>query len=204
MILSPTEKFPKGIFYTDIEALDLVNSYNWSLTSTKNDRVYVSAVIRVAGKKKTLYFHRAYANTDKVYFKNGLGIDCTRDNLTDKHVVGLFSGYSHLHDNIFQVEGIGSVRTEINAILAIKGVGQDLFLRKRTLETLELERTGQISSEEATYRYVLKYADNAWYYWRYGLEDYFRYYHIPVPSYNLDEQGFMIHPITGRRLCPFK
>lgn len=75
--------------------------------------------------------------------------------------------------------------------------------RRGSQYLLDLERTGQISEEEATYRHIMRYADNAWYYLRYGLQDYFKQYHIPVPQYNLDAYGFMVHPITGQKLCPF-
>lgn len=75
--------------------------------------------------------------------------------------------------------------------------------RRGSEDILDLERTGQISEEEAIYRHILRYADNAWYYLRYGLQEYFKENHIPVPQYSLDEQGFMIHPITGQKLCPF-
>lgn len=75
--------------------------------------------------------------------------------------------------------------------------------RRGSEDILDLERTGVISEEEATYRHILKYAENAWFYLRYGLKDYFRQYHIPVPSYSLDENGFMRHNITGQMLCPF-
>lgn len=80
----------------------------------------------------------------------------------------------------------------------------DFFKYRRGSESiLDLERTGQISEEEATYRHILRYADNAWYYLRYGLQDYFQQYHIPVPRYSLDDMGYLTHPITGKRLCPF-
>lgn len=75
--------------------------------------------------------------------------------------------------------------------------------RRGSEDILDLERTGVITEEEATYRHIMRYADNAWYYLRYGLEDYFRQYHIPVPKYSLDSDGFMIHPVTGKKLCPF-
>lgn len=75
--------------------------------------------------------------------------------------------------------------------------------RRGSEDILDLERTGKISEEEATYRHVLKYANNAWFMHRYNLEDYFRHYHIPIPSYSLDEFGLMTHPITGKILCPF-
>ena len=75
--------------------------------------------------------------------------------------------------------------------------------RRNDLDILDLERTGIISAEEATYRHVIRYAkDNAWYYYRYNLEQYFRDNHIPVPDFDLDEQGFMIDKITRKKLCP--
>lgn len=76
--------------------------------------------------------------------------------------------------------------------------------RRGSEDILDLERTGQISEEEATYRHILKYSDNAWYMLRYGLENYYKEHNIPIPQYSLDIDGFMIHPITGQRLCPFK
>lgn len=78
-----------------------------------------------------------------------------------------------------------------------------LEYRRGSLDILDLERTGQISHEEATYRHILKYADNAWYYLRYNLEDFFKEHHIPVPEYSLDDEGYMIDKITGKKLCPF-
>lgn len=76
--------------------------------------------------------------------------------------------------------------------------------RRNDLDILDLERTGIISEEEATYRHVIRYAkDNAWYYYRYNLEQYFRDNHIPVPDFTTDERGFMRHPITNQLLCPF-
>ena len=76
--------------------------------------------------------------------------------------------------------------------------------RRNDLDILDLERTGIISEEEATYRHVIRYAkDNAWYYHRYNLEQYFKDNHIPVPDFTTDEQGFMRHPITNQLLCPF-
>lgn len=75
--------------------------------------------------------------------------------------------------------------------------------RRGSEDLLDLERTGAISEEEAIYRHVMRYANNAWYYYRYGLQDYFKQYGIPTPQYSLDSDGFMVHPITGQRLCPF-
>lgn len=76
--------------------------------------------------------------------------------------------------------------------------------RRKDLDLVNLERTGIISAEEATYRHVIRYAkDNAWYYYRYNLEQYFKDNHIPIPDFTTDERGFMRHPITNQLLCPF-
>ena len=76
--------------------------------------------------------------------------------------------------------------------------------RRNDLDILDLERTGVISQEEATYRHVRRYVDdNPWYVYRYVLEEYCKDNHIVIPNFTLDEQGFMIHPITGQRFCPY-
>lgn len=89
--------------------------------------------------------------------------------------------------------------------LRAKGVYMFNFFRYRrgSEDILDLERTGRISEDEAIYRHILRYADNPWYLLRFGLEDYCKENHIPIPAYSLDSDGFMVHPITGVRLCPF-
>lgn len=88
-------------------------------------------------------------------------------------------------------------------------LGDDYYMydflkdRRHALDLLELERTGQITAEEATYRHVLRYAGNAWYFYRYALQEYFKDNNIPIPTYDLDENGFMIHSVTGQKLCPY-
>ena len=67
---------------------------------------------------------------------------------------------------------------------------------------MDLERTGQISEDEAVYRHVLRYADNAWYLYRYNLFEYYKDNNIPIPVYAIDDEGFMTHHITGQRLYP--
>lgn len=75
--------------------------------------------------------------------------------------------------------------------------------RRGSEDLLDLERTGKITEEEATYQHILRYSTNAWYYLRFGLQDYFKEHNIPVPEYDLDENGFMIDGVSGEKLCPF-
>ena len=74
--------------------------------------------------------------------------------------------------------------------------------RLDNLNILDLERTGRLSHDEAIYRHILTIKDNAWYYLRYGLEDYFKENKIPVPEYDIDADGRMIGK-NGKKLCPF-
>ena len=96
----------------------------------------------------------------------------------------------------------------VDKVILKEELGDDYYrfdflkYRRGSEDILDLERTGVISEEEATYRHIMRYADNAWYYLRFGLEQYFKENNIQVPSYSLDENGFMIHPITGQKLCP--
>ena len=74
--------------------------------------------------------------------------------------------------------------------------------RRKDLDLLDMERTGKISEAEAVYRHVLRYADNAWYVYRYNLFNYFKGNNIPVPNFSIDSNGFMVHSVTGQKLCP--
>ena len=118
-----------------------------------------------------------------------------------------------------QVHPYSCVHTESEACILqneletdyLKDILQDQYYmydflkdRRNDLDIVDQERTGVVSEEEATYRHVIRYAkNNAWYYYRYNLEQYFRDNHIPVPDFDEDEQGFMIDKITRKKLCPF-
>lgn len=85
-----------------------------------------------------------------------------------------------------------------------KGDGYNFLLDRRDdVDILDQERTGKITSEEATYRHVMRHASkNAWYYYRFNLEDYFKQNNIPVPEFALNDEGRMIDKVTGELLCP--
>ena len=71
------------------------------------------------------------------------------------------------------------------------------------LDLLDLERTGQISHDEATYEYVLRHASkNPWYVYRFGLTGYCLRHNIPIPDFSIDNDGFMINKESGERLRP--
>lgn len=46
--------------------------------------------------------------------------------------------------------------------------------------------------------------DNPWYVYRFGLEGYCKDNHILVPAFSIDSNGFMVHPITGQKFCPYR
>ena len=136
--------------------------------------------------------------TQNYYYDKRYGIFCCR--------LQTNSLYSHIKSE----NEACILQNELEQVWLKEQLGDDWYMfdfkkyRRGSEDILDLERTGQISEEEATYRHILKYSDNAWYMLRYGLEDYYKEHNIPIPQYSLDSNGFMIHPITGQRLCPFK
>lgn len=110
---------------------------------------------------------------------------------------------------IYKEDEACKLQYELETVWLKEQLGSDTYsfnilaYRRGSEGILDLERTGQISAEEATYRHILKYADNAWYVLRYGLEQYFKDNRIPMPEYKLDSDGFMIHSIINKKLCPF-
>lgn len=162
-----------------------------------------------------------FDNTDK-----NLNIVTNQQNLYNRPVKG-YKITSNIHlifkarlkINYVDCLPFSSVATEVEACQLqylvetdyLRGILKDDYYmynflkdRRNDLDILDLERTGQISSDEAIYKHVVRYAsDNAWYYYRYNLEQYFKDNHLKVPDYKLDEQGYMIHPVTGKKLCPF-
>lgn len=120
-----------------------------------------------------------------------------------------FKGKSYNHYNHIKSEDDACIQQNYIEKVWLKEQLDDQYYifdfkkyRRGSEGILDLERTGQISEEEATYRHILKYSDNAWYMLRYGLEGYYKENHIPIPAYSLDADGFMVHPITGQKLCP--
>lgn len=224
VILKPTQRFPDGYFYCDASDEKLVRNYTWRLQSQKEP--YVVAYYRDMGQ---LRFHREKAHNilddypDYINHINGIEFDNINMNL-DKvsqqqniwcapsrgYVIAGRSFEPRIKVNHQQIRA-KCTRTEVEAIQSAYQLEMQYedyrydFLkdRRKDIDILDLERTGKISEDEAIYRHVLRYAsDNTWYLYRYNLFDYFADNGIPIPSYALDSEGFMIHSITGQRLCP--
>jgi hypothetical protein len=230
IILKPTKSFPRGsnYFYTDASARELVEWYCWFLEKCGSS----TYVIRHDGSS-TIRFHVEYMqklndfgiDVDHI---NRVGLDNRACNLrlgTRKQNLknSDCKGYNYVANKCkFRVrisfedknKDVGMRLNEIDAmklfyISSIKYYGEfnyDFLLdRKHDLDILDDELTGKITVEEATFRHVMRYAkDNAWYVYRYGLEEYFNSRGIQIPAFELDSKGYMIDTITKERLCPFK
>ena len=221
VILKPTKNFPDGYFYADACDEELVRSYTWCLKSQKKPYV-------VADSYQTLRFHREKKHNllgyypDYINHVNGIEFDNVNQNL-DKvsQQQNLWcapsKGYWIIRKSFQPEIAVNSqhirakcTRTEVEACQIAYQLEVDhedymySFLkdRRKDIDILDLERTGQISEDEAVYIHVLRYADNAWYLYRYNLFEYYKDNNIPIPVYAIDDEGFMTHHITGQRLCP--
>lgn len=228
VLLKPTKTFPEGTyFYADACDEELVRSYTWFLKSQKEP--YVIAAVGSHDSRQTLLFHQEKAYNildnypDYINHINGIEFDNVNQNLDkvsqqQNQWCKVSEGYSiigrsfqpRIKVNPHNIRA-KCVRTEVEACQSAYQLEVDHedyryeFLKDRHKDTdiLDLERTGKISEDEAVYRHVCRHAsNNAWYYYRYNLAEYFTDNHIPVPAFSTDSDGFMTHSITGQRLCP--
>ena len=226
VILKPTQKFPEGYFYCDACDEELVKNYTWCLHTQRYP--YVIANLGSSYNQQTKQFHqeKAFNILDEypnyINYINGVEFDNVNQNL-DKvtnqqnswarpsrgYLIAGRSFRPHIAVNSRQIHA-KCTRTEVEAIqlayqleLQYEDYRYDFLKdRRKDADILNLERTGHISEEEAVYHHVCRYADNAWFYYRYNLTEYFRDNHLKVPDYAIDEEGYMTHPITGQKLCP--
>ena len=226
VILKPTQKFPEGYFYCDACDEELVKNYTWCLHTQRYP--YVIANLGSSYNQQTKQFHqeKAFNILDEypnyINHINGVEFDNVNQNL-DKvtnqqnswarpsrgYLIAGRSFQPHVAVNSRQIHA-KCTRTEVEAIqlsyqleLQYEDYRYDFLKdRRKDADILNLERTGRISEEEAVYHHVCRYADNAWFYYRYNLTEYFRDNHLKVPDYAIDEEGYMTHPITGQKLCP--
>ena len=183
--------------------------------------------------KELFKLYRGYDWQEDIDHLNMLEFDNTDANLNAiSHQQNQFNhftrGYSYRKDyNYFQAKyrlsgkayyPFSAVRKEdeackqqnyIDKVIFKEALGDQYYrfdflkYRRGSEDILDLERQGIISEEEATYRHIMRYADNAWYYLRFGLEQYFKENNIQVSQYSLDSNGFMIDRVSGKKLCPF-
>ncbi len=226
VILKPTQKFPEGYFYCDACDEELVKNYTWCLHTQRYP--YVIANLGSSYNQQTKQFHqeKAFNILDEypnyINHINGVEFDNVNQNL-DKvtnqqnswarpsrgYLIAGRSFQPHVAVNSRQIHD-KCTRTEVEAIqlayqleLQYEDYRYDFLKdRRKDADILNLERTGRISEEKAVYHHVCRYADNAWFYYRYNLTEYFRDNHLKVPDYAIDEEGYMTHPITGQKLCP--
>ena len=226
VILKPTQKFPEGYFYCDACDEELVKNYTWCLHTQRYP--YVIANLGSSYNQQTKQFHqeKAFNILDEypnyINYINGVEFDNVNQNL-DKvtnqqnswarpsrgYLIAGRSFQPHVAVNSRQIHA-KCTRTEVEAIqlayqleLQYEDYRYDFLKdRRKDADILNLERTGRISEEEAVYHHVCRYADNAWFYYRYNLTEYFRDNRLKVPDYAIDEEGYMTHPITGQKLCP--
>lgn len=222
-------------FYTDTSNLDLVEKYSWRVSKGYWVNPVVTRINSHTPNVKTLYFHREYACKVLGYYPdyidhiNGLEIDNIDENLnivTNQQNAFNKATRGYKYDprriNSFAIRLLSNGKEKSGGVYpnefeCIKDITQKRadfgitydysFLKDRRdeLDLLDLERTGVVSEEEATYRHVRRFVDtNPWYAYRYNLQDYCKDNHIVIPDFRLDEQGFMIHPVTGQRFSPYE
>ena len=227
IILKSTKVFTeRAYFYCDASDEELVRQYTWFLRSQKHP--YVETHFRSSYSRQTLCFHQEKAHNILNYYPdyinhiNGVEFDNVNRNLDvvnqqQNRWCAPSKGYwftgrsfkSYVTVNYRKIwsecvlNEVEACRIAYQLELQYEDYRYD-FLKDRRKDTdiLDLERTGQISEDEAIYRHILRYADNAWFYYRYNLTKYFADNRIPLPRYSRDSDGFMIHPITGQQLCP--
>lgn len=233
--LSPTKGFPNGsFFYCEARDYDLVVSHpNWSIWSQKEP--YVKAGASRASAVSIYRFHievaRKYCSElpEAIDHYNGVEFDCVnRPNLFSVSAEqnsrnrrgrgyeitpsGSFSALIKIHGE--QLRPYSNVRNEIQVLELRNQLEQTYFSdynynflsdRRTALDLLLQEREGLISHEDAVYLYLLRYIDNPWFYFRYGLSEAYDYYGLDKPEegkdYWIASDGLMINR-DGARLLP--
>lgn len=214
-------------------AINLVNSYTWFLHTHDNNTYVVAHYGTFATEQKLLYFHQEYAKGVLSYYPDyidhisgvcidnrdiNLNVVTQQQNTRNKPTVGYrFDARRNHFQPYYILDGktyySGIYKSEPEALLAIYQLRQEVYAdynynfyldRRGDEDILDAELTKKITTQQAIYYHVKKYiTDNPWYVYRYNLFDYCRQYSIVIPHHNLDNQGFMIHPETHKRLCPY-
>lgn len=215
------------------KARELIKSYTWYLKKEKKNTCVVARIGASSISQKTLRFHQEYAlrilgyHPDYIDHINGIEYDNRADNLNEvtnqqnlRNRPSIGYGFNAIY-NIFQPYYVldgrqiysSGYKSESEALQVTyklreekyKDYNYNFFEDRRGFEHLLLQEIeGIITHEEATYQRIKSLIEsNPWYAYRYNLEDYCKNNNIVIPDFSLDEQGFMIHPVTKQRLCPY-
>lgn len=208
-------------YYTPIEAYDLVSSMTWSINqrtgyvinNAKSLHVDVCRLNKEVSLVSSLVVnHHNHITYDNVF--SNLIPASHSENAKDR----LSRGYQKVANQPF----IPCYQYSYDKRLSVSSEDKVLRLRRElelqenwcefdflvyrvgSEDILDLERTGEITAEEAVIKHVERYSANAWYILRFGLEQFLKENNIKMPKYSLDTEGYMCHHITGQRLSPFE
>ena len=230
VITVPSKNNPEGsnFFYCEPNMLWALNKYCWNLYPARGITRVESHNL---ADTECRFFHNLYANTvlgevpECIDHINGLQIDNRDINLncvstiqntrnrrtkgykrfssTNGFTVRVMLNYESRHCGLFKNE-----YEAIKATSYYRGIYHDydynfLMDRRDDIDLLDAEITKKITPDDAILQHVLRHAkNNAWYYYRYDLAEYFRDNHISIPEFDLDDENYMVDKITRKRLCP--
>lgn len=225
VILNPSRAYPKGsYYYADAEDIALVEQDCWSVGQDKCTRYVKGNFERCCRFHQCLMLRHGASELLHIDHLNHCGFDNCFCNL--RNVSPAYNSLNRMTWGYKPIDTYGKrwvvnfnvphrfsrhASNEVEACQIIYNLEKQYlpyhydFLEDMSndIDILDLERTGQISHEEAVYKHVIRYSDNAWYYYRFNLEEYFRDYDISIPKFRLDEYGAMICELSDRRLCPY-
>ena len=214
-------------------ALSLVNRYTWFLRTQGNGTCVLANINISNIGRKTIYFHQEYARQLLNYYPNyidhinGLDIDnrdinlnvvIQQQNIRNRPSIGYgFDVVFNLFQPSYKLNGKfyyrSSFKSEPEALLATSHIREEVYSdynynfledRRNFEHLVDKEVKSIITHKEANYiRAKQLIENNPWYVYRYNLFDYCKENNIKISEFKLDSQGFMIHPVTGERLCPY-
>ena len=192
-------------FYLPSDAEELLGQYRWG--AHKKGYGYVTAIkdryLHYLQDELYRFYNGGYCR-GCIYFMNGVLTDCTDNNLEEVPVTDNYTGIPRGYE-VYRHMGI---KKAYRPYIMVDGAGYTPYgktyseaeacIMQNRLETEWLE--GNFSGASTLFVSF----HNAWYYLRFGLQEYFKDNKIPEPDYYLDEEGHMVHPDTHRRLCPIR
>lgn len=216
-------------FYTDAEALDLVCGFKWrvqggavaakdgnrsitfhrELYSSKHGH-YPERVIHINGVGYDNVSGNLKAADSYTAALNRCNVGYQYDSFSKSFRVSMSIRGRKISSEVlsFQTEEAAALyRLHLEKVWLKDALGDGYYCydilkdRRDSEDLLDRERTGAMSSGDATYRHILRHND-AWYYLRFGLAGYFMENGISKPKWGIDKEGFMTDVRTGRRISP--